>query len=136
MSKQKIAYLLVSGSQTIKDKDFVFSCLDKITSKYEIQYLIEGEAKGVDIISRLYAKEHNIEVIPMKAKWNKYGRGAGIIRNSEMVNLCSKGLAIWDGTSRGTKDTIEKLRKAGKLLRVFYYSDKSIKRQKGLESYA
>jgi hypothetical protein len=43
----------------------------------------------------------------------------GFSKGFEMVGLCDKGIAIWDGTSRGTKHCITKLKKAGKLLKIF-----------------
>lgn len=130
--KASLNILLVTGSRTIEDKLFVFNYLDYTLKKeFEFDTIMEGEAGwnvernkwkiSVDLLSRLYAEERNLNLIPMKSEWNKYGRGAGMIRNSEMVKLCSKGVAFWDGKSKGTEDTIIKLINENKLIMIFLY---------------
>lgn len=111
--------LLVSGSRTIDDLDFVFDCLDEIRKEYKYNTIIEGGANGVDSLAGLYARTRNLGHITKYAEWKKHGKGAGLIRNKEMVDLCDKGIAIWDGYSKGTKHTINLLKKQNKLLRVF-----------------
>jgi hypothetical protein len=44
--------------------------------------------------------------------WDKHGKAAGFIRNQEIVDNCDFVVAFWDGASRGTKDTIDRARKA------------------------
>jgi len=94
----------VCGSRTIKDVDYVYNCMDDTIKEFKIiiTELIEGEADGVDKISRHYAEDHGIRVNPKKPEWDKYGRGAGKVRNKEMVELCECGIATWDG--KGTHD--------------------------------
>ena len=113
--------LLVCGSRTIDNYNYISNCLDEILQEYEflLSEIIEGNAEGVDKLSGLWAKEHNIKLTIMPAEWKKYGKKAGFIRNKEMVDLCDGGIAIWDGNSRGTKMTIDLLKKQNKLIRVF-----------------
>jgi hypothetical protein len=124
--------LLVSGSRTIKDKDYVFSCLNYTKRElFNFDTIIEGEAGwhkekekrkiSVDLLSRLFAKENNLELVPMKAEWKRFGNVAGFMRNSEMIKLCQYGIAIWDGKSKGTEDTIKKLIDSDKILQIFLY---------------
>lgn len=119
--------LLVCGSRTITDMYYVFNCIDS-TIEYlrvfgcYIVAIIEGQAVGVDYLAGLFAKSHQLELMDdFKPKWNKYGKSAGFIRNKEMVDLCDKGMAIWDGKSKGTTHTISLLRKQNKLIRVYNY---------------
>lgn len=111
--------LLVTGSRSIHDITFVSKCLNEIKKIYDFDKIIQGGASGVDTAARFYAKANNIENKTYIPAWKKFGKAAGIIRNSYMVKACDKGVAIWDGKSRGTKDTIDKLTKANKLLKVF-----------------
>lgn len=119
--------LLVCGSRSIKKKKFVYECIDhciedcKRFQDFETTELIEGEAPGVDKITRIYGEKRGLPVIPMEADWKQYGKGAGKIRNKEMVDLCDKGIAIWDGKSKGTEHTISLLKEQDKLLKICYY---------------
>lgn len=113
--------LLVCGSRTIKDENYIYKCIgDAINKlKYQVFTIIEGNANGVDKIAGKYAKENGIDVDDFKPNWKRYGKGAGKIRSKEMVDLCDKGIAIWDGISIGTEYTIMQLRKQGKLLKIY-----------------
>ncbi len=49
-----------------------------------------------------YANEMNYEIVKYPALWQKYGKGAGVIRNEEMAKDCDLAIVFWDGKSRGT----------------------------------
>ena len=49
----------------------------------------------------------------MPADWDKYGKSAGFIRNKEMVDIADAAIIFWDGDSKGTKDTIERVQNKG-----------------------
>ena len=113
--------LLVTGSREISDYRFVFKSLDDIKKDYSFDSLLTGGAEGVDFLVKLYALYHKIPYEQIKPDWKQFGKGAGAIRNAEMVDICDKGTAIWDGFSRGTQHCIYELDRANKLLRVFHY---------------
>lgn len=121
MTIGKLKVLMVSGSRSITDKDFIWQCLNKINKEYEFDTILEGGAHGVDSLAHAYAVYMRINHFTIYPQWETYGKGAGRVRNSEMVVICNKGIAIWDGKSKGTKDTIDKLKSIGKLLKVFKY---------------
>jgi len=73
-----------------------------------------GAPKGADSMAELYAKEEYIEIKIFKADWDKYHEGAGMIRNGYIVDESDFVIAFWDGTSRGTKDTITKCKNLNK----------------------
>jgi hypothetical protein len=109
---------MVCGSRSIKNKDLVFKILNKFLL-YDITEIIHGNADGVDKLAKEYAIINNIIEKSFEPEWAKYGKGAGIIRNTEMVNYCDRGIAIWDGKSKGTLDSVKKLEKNNKLLYVY-----------------
>lgn len=111
--------LLVTGSRSIKNKEFVYDCLDRICQSYNSLMIIHGDADGVDTLAKEYAKDHCIPQEPFPPKYELWGYKAPLKRNDEMVGMCDKGIAIWNGTSTGTKYTIDRLRENGKLLRIF-----------------
>ena len=41
-------------------------------------------------------------------------KGAGVIRNRQIVDHCDQVIAFWDGKSRGTKSSIDYAKKLGK----------------------
>lgn len=94
-----------------------------------------GEAHGADIFGKLWAESKQIPVASFPAKWNdlshpdaiiktnsygkKYDARAGIRRNHEMGDYAEALIAVWDGSSRGTKDMIDYATKKG--LKVFVH---------------
>lgn len=78
--------------------------------------IISGGAKGTDSLGEKYAKEHNISLEIYPADWEKFGKRAGPVRNSQMAETGTHLLAFWDGVSRGTKNMIEQAE--GKGLKV------------------
>lgn len=118
--------LLVSGSRTIKDMIYVWNILQDIhLNVFIFDTIVEGGAKGVDEDAGLFARKHKFNHFTIFPKWNMYGKGAGKLRTNDMVEICNKGIAIWDGKSKGTEHAITELKKAGKLLKIFNYEVKN-----------
>ena len=116
--------LIVSGSRTITDRDWVRRKLDKLTANLKEVVVIVGDARGVDAIAYDWALDHGWTVRKHHADWDKHKKAAGPIRNGEMVEDAGpKGvlIAIWDGKSPGTKNCIDRARKAGLKVRVVRY---------------
>jgi hypothetical protein len=102
----------ISGSRTIKDKDKIYSILDKYLVNLNTQatkrYIIGGDCStGVDAVLREYAEANEYMYVPVAAKWNELGRSAGMQRNQVLVNLCNYFIAVWDGQSKGTENAIK-----------------------------
>lgn len=117
--------VMVCGSRSIRDDYFIFDVLDKLNEEYEITEVIHGGAGGVDTYAGIWAKHNHIKETVYFPQYSEYGRRAPLVRNTEMVNDCDNGIAIWDGISRGTKDSIEKLKKQDKLIKVVKYDKNS-----------
>lgn len=71
--------------------------------------IIEGEAKGADLMARQIAEYYKLLVIPVPALWDLHGKSAGPIRNREMLDYKPDRVvgfhsAIW--TSKGTLDCL------------------------------
>ena len=102
--------LLVVGSRSITDEEFVEKKIDKMISQIRDRYnilIVSGGAGGVDSIAEKYARKNGMEMRVMPVDWKRYGRSAGYIRNREMHEYISgferRGvIAVWDGISRGT----------------------------------
>ncbi len=75
--------------------------------------IISGGAKGVDASARNYALAHGIQLTEFLPNYQRYGRGAPLRRNMEILANADLVLAFWDGKSRGTKFVIDQCRKLG-----------------------
>lgn len=115
--------VLVCGSRDFYDRDFLFSTLDSIHAKTPITEVIEGEAKGADKLSAAWAVTNNIPVRKFPADWTRYGRGAGPVRNRQMLVEGQPNLVVafsYDiANSRGTKNMMEQSRLHG--VEVLFY---------------
>lgn len=75
---------------------------------------MSGAARGVDTMGENIAFIQGIPVKSFPADWDKYGKRAGYLRNREMGLYADVLLAVWDGSSRGTKmmiDIMQELKK-------------------------
>lgn len=80
--------------------------------------IISGGARGVDAIARQYAMDNSIPFTEIRPDYARYGRGAPLRRNEEIVARADMVLAIWDGQSRGTAYTIAQCNQSGKPVMV------------------
>lgn len=85
-----------------------------------IEVLIEGEARGADLMSRQAALELGIpeeRILKFPADWAKHGRAAGPIRNRQQFNEGKPTLVIGFhlniAKSKGTADMLEVAHRAG-----------------------
>ena len=95
-----------------------YELVSKTLSNIDITLLISGGAKGADSLGERYANEKNIETLIFKPDWEKHGKAAGMIRNTDIVNNAELIIAFWDEISKGTKDSITKAKKLGKKILV------------------
>lgn len=113
--------LIVAGSRDITDYEIVASAIDELVHKgMIITAIIDGTARGVDMLASRYAAEHGIENIRVPAEWKRYGRGAGKLRNIRMAEMGDALLALWDGKSSGTQIMIKVATSRGIPVHVVY----------------
>lgn len=105
--KQQIR-LGVVGSRGINDQKALNKILDLVRNLYDIETVISGGAPGPDTMGINWAKYNNIPYFEFFAEWEKYGKKAGIIRNGHIINNINFLVALWDGKSPGTENTISR----------------------------
>lgn len=77
--------------------------------------LVSGGASGVDTWAVNAAKHYGLpKPIVHLPNWKEYGKSAGMIRNEWIVNDADYVVAFWNGTSKGTKNTIDRAQRMGK----------------------
>lgn len=77
--------LIIAGSRTLTDKDWVFKTLDNLCEGMHIDTVHCGLAKGIDLLGKEWAESKGIPVVDFPADWKGLGRVAGFIRNMEML---------------------------------------------------
>ena len=114
MNRVMIIKLVVSGSRSIKSKEWVYKSISDVHTKTPIQRIICGGAKGVDLSAVIWAIDHNIPYTVYLPNYKMYGKIAPLLRNEKMATVGDMCLAIWDGKSSGTIHMTECCRRLDK----------------------
>jgi NADP-dependent 3-hydroxy acid dehydrogenase YdfG len=82
--------------------------------------IITGSASGVDAAVIKAAREAGVPVQVMPASFDELTDPArAAARNLRLVEACDVLVAFWDGSSKGTRGTIERALDSGKEVHVF-----------------
>ena len=112
-SEEKVLRVIIAGGRYFDD--------------YTNIEIVSGHAGGADRLGELYAVEHDLNYVIFPADWDKLGRKAGPIRNSQMLRYAMEQqpmlIAFWDGKSRGTGDTVTKARRLGVESHIIRYGN-------------
>ena len=107
----------VVGSRTFVGDN----CYDKlketltiVQQQCTIKQIVSGGAVGADSYARKFALETGIPILELKPDWSRFGKAAGMLRNTDIVRESDVLIAFWDGESRGTLDSINKAEQMGK----------------------
>jgi len=103
--------IAIVGSRTITQVD-----LDRYVSDGD--EIVSGGAVGVDSCAAAYAQKKGLKLTEFLPQYERYGRGAPIVRNREIVDYADKVIIFWDGSSKGTLSVIKYAEKMGKIYRV------------------
>jgi hypothetical protein len=124
MSNPPAVKVATVGSRTLSDKKHYSTIKSHMNQIFPnpsamISLLVSGGAIGPDQFGEQYAKEYKIPLSKKLPDWNKHGRGAGMIRNTEIVESSDVIVAFWDGVSNGTHDTLNKAKRLNKKVYCF-----------------
>lgn len=111
--------VLICGARTW---DHWLPIRELINSLPDDTEIIEGGAAGADVIARACALQRGLDVVEYPANWERYRRAghmgkAGPIRNQKMLDREQPERVVAFtynlATSPGTRDMVERARKAG-----------------------
>ena len=131
----------VVGSRDLVRVDLLDRLLDTLLDELGIEVIISGGARGTDREAERWAAESGIPILsfrPVQVKGRWYVdrvtipesgveghhvldtaypsfAAAAFTRNGFIVDASTDVVAMWDGRSTGTKDSIRKAEAAGKL---------------------
>jgi len=108
---------IIAGSREITDLSTIEKAIKE--SKFEITSVVSGGCRGVDRTGESWASNHRISCEVISANWDLLGKAAGYIRNEEMAQKAEALVAIWDGTSTGTRNMISIAKRHGLKVHVF-----------------
>lgn len=74
---------------------------------------IQGGAKGADFLARAFSVTEEFPYEEYPADWKKYGKGAGHIRNQQMIDEGKPDLVVAFPGGRGTADMVKRAKDAG-----------------------
>ena len=82
--------------------------------------IITGSASGVDAAATKAARARGLGVQVMPASFEEMSDASkSAARNQRLVDACDVLVAFWDGTSKGTRATVDRALDAGKEVHVF-----------------
>jgi hypothetical protein len=115
------ACYIVCGGRDFADYPLVCSTLDNLRASFDGDFrIIQGGAKGADRLAKQWARERLISYYQYDANWEKHGKAAGPIRNTEMLRRLldfrlllpyNIGVVAFPGGT-GTANMIDQARKA------------------------
>ena len=110
--------IVVCGSRSWRDWSTMEAALRHLPRGSQV---VHGDARGADRMAGSVAERLGHSVARMPADGERYGTSAGMRRNEQMLTCVKPDLvmAFWDGSSRGTRDMIERARRAGVRVRVY-----------------
>ncbi|GAC1504468.1 MAG: hypothetical protein NVS1B3_01290 [Candidatus Dormibacteraceae bacterium] len=109
--------MAIVGSRRFSDPSRVSDSVNALPPPASI---ITGSASGVDAAATKAARAKGIPVQVMPASFDEVAdAGRSAARNQRLVDACEVLVAFWDGSSRGTRATVERALDSGKEVHVF-----------------
>ena len=106
--------VLVCGGRDFRDRDFLFSTMDKVLAKYpDGLMIVHGAANGADLMAEEWCKAREVMYVGVPAKWKKYGKAAGMQRNRIMRDLWEPKACIAFPGGLGTKGMVGLMAEVG-----------------------
>lgn len=99
--------IAIIGGRDFNNYNLLKESIFKEINLNEISLIVSGGAKGADSLGERLGEEFGISTLVFKPDWSKHGRGAGFVRNKQIIENSDIVFAFWDGKSKGTKHSID-----------------------------
>lgn len=101
--------ILITGLKNVKDYEFF--CQVVYDSGFEFNQIISGRMKGVEALSKKYAKKNNIHHTRYSPDTFDFGKPN--IRNIKLVSHADMAIIIWNGEYGAEDDIIRRCKAKG-----------------------
>lgn len=98
--------VLVCGGRNYADRDFLTRYMDNLHERVCITHVINGGARGADMLARNWAIIRDVDALTYPADWKEHGRAAGPIRNQKMLEEGKPDLVLAFPGGRGRRDHV------------------------------
>ncbi len=117
--KQVELRIIIAGSRCFDDYEYLSNKVTEYIKEHPERdiVIVSGMARGADKLGERFAIENKYPIRRFYADWDNKGKGAGYIRNAEMLDYIQKDnaesavIAFWDSNSKGTRHLITGARK-------------------------
>lgn len=103
--------ILICGGRDCTDSHLLQGFLASLHPRPTL--IIEGGARGADRLGREWAITNKVEYKTFEADWNRFGKGAGYVRNSQMLKDGRPDLVVALPGGKGTANMVSISKKAG-----------------------
>jgi len=109
--------VLVCGGREYKDAATLFNYLDELRQQTGDVFIIQGGAKGADLLAKSWANSRGQPMAEVPANWYKFGKPAGHMRNAWML-LLEPDLVVAFPGGTGTAGMVKMAKSKDILVRV------------------
>ena len=112
--------LIVAGSRDFEDYAFLKQRLEHLLQNVEGEIeIVSGRARGADLLGERFAKEKGYKIAEFPANWERDGKVAGFLRNTDMAKYSNACVVFWKNKSRGSKHMIDQATKFNLKVRIY-----------------
>lgn len=104
--------VIVCGGRNFHNYEAFERFMDMLNAIWRISFVMHGDARGADTLAKYWANQRHIEHQAFPADWKTYPRGAGPIRNRQMLAEKPELVIAFPGGD-GTRDMRKQATKAG-----------------------
>ena len=130
--------VIIAGGRDFDNYESLKKVCTQVLHKQSDIEVVSGTAEGADKLGEDFAIESNLGLKSFPAPWNdiegkpdnqigtrkdgkKYWKAAGHYRNEQMAKYADALIAFHDGTSKGTANMIDEIKKLKKPFKVIKY---------------
>lgn len=115
-SENKTISIGIVGSRNYRNYDVFKNRVKKDFDRWGFSLnditIVTGDADGVDSLARRFSRDYlNKTIVGEQADWKTYGKAAGPIRNTAIIEQCEYLIAFPSKNGRGTQDSINKFQR-------------------------